>query len=49
MSMQERVEGLKTKINEAWDDPRPSRPSDDVFSRIEALHADAIAPKNTGA
>ncbi len=46
MSLQERAELLKAKINEAWDDPRPSRPIDEVFDRIEARHAEATRPKN---
>jgi antitoxin ParD1/3/4 len=39
MALEERAAQLKAKINEAWDDPRPSRPADDVFDRIEAEHA----------
>jgi len=46
MSLQERAQILKAKINEAWDDPRPSRPAEEVFARIEAAHADAMRPKN---
>jgi antitoxin ParD1/3/4 len=42
MSLQERAQILKAKVNEAWDDPRPSRPAEDVFGRIEAIHAEAI-------
>jgi antitoxin ParD1/3/4 len=38
MSAHERVQRLKAKIDEAWDDPRPSRPLDEVFERLEALH-----------
>jgi antitoxin ParD1/3/4 len=43
LSRQERVRSLKAKINHAWDDPAPSRPAADAFSRIEKLHADAGA------
>ena len=39
LSIQERRALLKARINEAWDDPHPSRPADAVFGRIEALHA----------
>jgi antitoxin ParD1/3/4 len=39
MALEERAAQLKAKINAAWDDPRPSRPADDVFDRIEAEHA----------
>jgi antitoxin ParD1/3/4 len=39
MALEERAAQLKAKINDAWDDPRPSRPADDVFDRIEAEHA----------
>jgi antitoxin ParD1/3/4 len=38
MSTQKRVHQLKAKIDEAWDDPRPSRPLDAVFEGVEALH-----------
>lgn len=31
---------LKAKIDEAWDDPRPSRPAEDVFDRLETMHAE---------
>lgn len=45
--IQERAERLKAKINEAWDDPRPSRPAEEVFARLEARHAKAARrPKN---
>ena len=43
MTRQERVQRLRAGIDEAWDDPDPSRPADDVFGRIEKLHADAAA------
>ena len=46
MSLQERAQLLKARINEAWDDPRPSRPADQAFERIEAAHAEAARPKN---
>lgn len=46
MSFQERAHILKAKINEAWDDPRPSRPAEEVFARIEAAHAETTRPKN---
>jgi antitoxin ParD1/3/4 len=49
LSLGERVELLKAKINEAWDDPRPSRPASEVFDQIEAAHAEAVRPKNTPA
>lgn len=40
MTRQERVRRLKAKINDAWDDPSPSRPADEAFERI---HAEAAA------
>jgi len=43
LTVQERNAVLKTKINEAWDEPSPSRPIGDVFARIEAIHVDTIA------
>jgi len=47
LSLEERIAQLKAKINEAWDDPRPSRPADEVFDRIEADYAEAA--RNTRA
>jgi antitoxin ParD1/3/4 len=38
LGAQERQQLLKAKIDEAWDDPRPSRPAAQVFARLEALH-----------
>ena len=43
MTQQERVRSLKAKINDAWEDPKPSRPAADVFERLESLHADTAA------
>jgi antitoxin ParD1/3/4 len=45
MSLQERAQLLKAKINEAWDDPRPSRAADEVFGRIEAAHTEVTQAK----
>ena len=42
MSVQERVRLIKAKIDEAWDDPRPSLPIDEVFERLEALHTHTV-------
>ena len=38
VSLRERAQALKAKIDAAWDDPRPSLPAADVFDRIETLH-----------
>ena len=46
MDLDERARVLKDKINEAWDDPRPSLPAAEVFDRIEATHARAMSVKN---
>jgi len=46
MSLQERAQLLKAKINEAWDDPRPSRPADEVFGRIKLPTPKTTRPKN---
>jgi antitoxin ParD1/3/4 len=46
MGVEERARLLKEKINEAWDDPRPSRPAAEVFDRIEAAHAEARRVKD---
>jgi hypothetical protein len=40
MVRQERLGSLKARINEAWDDPRPSLTAEEAFDRIEKLHAD---------
>jgi len=42
MSAAERALQIKAKINEAWDDPRPSRPIDEVFERVEKLHSQTM-------
>jgi antitoxin ParD1/3/4 len=42
MSAAERAQQIKAKINEAWDDPRPSRPVDEVFDRVEKLHSQTM-------
>jgi hypothetical protein len=44
MSVRERARVLKAKIDEAWDDPRPSRPANEVFSRIETAHVEVAQP-----
>ncbi len=43
MSVEQQARLLKDKIDEAWDDPCPSRPADEVFDRIEAAHAKTTA------
>lgn len=43
MMRQERLRGLKAKIDEAWDDPRPSLTADEVFDQLEKHHLDAVA------
>jgi antitoxin ParD1/3/4 len=40
----ERARLLKEKINEAWDDPRPSPPADEVFDELEALYEGPPGP-----
>jgi hypothetical protein len=46
MNTQERVHQLKAKIDEAWDDPRPSRPLDAVFEGVEALHIQTMQARH---
>ena len=43
MTRQERLKGLKAKINEGWDDPRPSLTADEVSDQLEKHHLDAVA------
>ncbi|HWB50868.1 MAG TPA: type II toxin-antitoxin system ParD family antitoxin [Stellaceae bacterium] len=45
MDLEARASFLKEKIDEAWDDPRPSVPADEAFGRVEALHEDAVRQK----
>ena len=45
MSVQERTAVLKRKLDEAWDDPRPSLSADEVFGQIETMHAN-LSKKN---
>ena len=35
---EERRRQIKARIDAAWKDPRPSRPAEEVFARLEALH-----------
>lgn len=44
IGVEERARVLKEKINEAWDDPRPSLPADEVFDEIEALYEESARP-----
>lgn len=46
MTRQERLRSLKARINEAWDDPNPSRPADEVFDQLEKRHATIARPSN---
>ena len=39
LDRQQRLRELKAKLDEAWDDPRPSIPAEDVFAGIERMHA----------
>lgn len=48
MSAQERAQLIKAKIDAAWDDPRPSRPIDEVFERLEALHTQTMHARHHG-
>ncbi len=43
MTRQERLRGLKAKINDAWNDPRPSLTADEVFDQLEKHHLEAVA------
>jgi antitoxin ParD1/3/4 len=47
--VEERVRLLKEKINEAWNDPRPSVPADEVFDEIEALYEKPVRPAKSRA
>jgi antitoxin ParD1/3/4 len=43
MIRRERLSSLKARINDAWDDPRPSLTADEVFDQLEKHHLDAVA------
>ena len=43
LNRQERLRSLKVKINDAWDDPRPSLTADEVLDQLEKHHLDAVA------
>lgn len=45
----ERLAELKRQINEAFDDPRPSAPAEDVFTRLERKHAERVKAGRHGA
>jgi antitoxin ParD1/3/4 len=45
MGLDERAKLLQAKINEACDDPRPSRPISEAFDRIEAVHREVTTAK----
>ncbi|HZK89372.1 MAG TPA: type II toxin-antitoxin system ParD family antitoxin [Stellaceae bacterium] len=45
INLESRAQLLKDKINEAWDDPRPSRPAGEVFEGIEAMHGEVVRTK----
>jgi antitoxin ParD1/3/4 len=38
----------RRKIQEAYDDPRPSIPADEVFERLERKHAERMKAKGRG-
>jgi antitoxin ParD1/3/4 len=42
MNAPDRAQQIKAKIKEAWDDPRPSRPIEEVFDRLETLHSQTM-------
>jgi antitoxin ParD1/3/4 len=41
LNAHERMQLIKAKINAAWDVPQSGRPMNEVFERLETLHADA--------
>lgn len=43
MTRRERLKSLKAKIDEAWDDPRPSLTADEVSDQLEEHHRNAVA------
>jgi hypothetical protein len=48
VTREDRLRRIRDKINDAWDDPRPSRPAMEVFDRIEALReAETRSPKRS--
>ena len=49
MALEARAKLLKDKIDEAWDDPRPSVLADEAFARIETIHEEAVRLKKSRA
>jgi antitoxin ParD1/3/4 len=45
-SRAERLRRLGSKLDAAWDDPRPSLPADAVFDDIERVHAEGLRAKS---
>ena len=45
----DRLAELKRQINEAFDDPQPSTPGEDVFTRLERRHAERTKAGRHGA
>jgi hypothetical protein len=43
VSVPEGTARLKSEIDKAWDDPRPSRRAAEVFDNIEAAHKRTLA------
>jgi antitoxin ParD1/3/4 len=44
-----RLAELRRRIDDAFDDPRPSVPADEVFARIEHKHAERVKAGRHGA
>ena len=42
----ERLADIKARIQRSLSDPRPSAPMDEVFDRIERLHAERVKTSN---
>ena len=45
----ERLAELKREINEAFDDPRPSIPAEEVFDRLRRKHEERMKARPDGA
>lgn len=39
LGIEERTKALRQALDDAWSDPRPSRPADAVFDEMERRHA----------
>jgi antitoxin ParD1/3/4 len=40
------LDQLRLEIDQAWNDPTPSRPATEVFARLETLHSETVRARD---